>query len=310
MRDALVALLLADARNDPDLVFLTGDLGFSVVEPLRDLLGDRFINVGVAEANMMSMAGALAADGFHVYAYSIAPFITLRCLEQVRNDVCYGNRPVRLIGIGAGYSYGALGPSHHSLEDAAIMAQLPNMRVVSPATASELAAAHRALAAWDGPIYYRIPRENGPDLPCADFASNQSTISYRAGKDGSLVASGPVLPVAIKAAQMLESAGIDVSVISIPILSPFPRDALEKLLPPGPVATVFEGYVANPLEVGTMAALLAHPRPSMVQINAGHRFAHVVGGTEFLRREVGLTPERVADEMKKLIAEESKRMMK
>ena len=115
MRNRIIHLVEAAASRDDKVVFLTGDLGFSVVEPLMDALGERFINMGVAEANMMSVASALAAQGFKPFVYSIAPFVTLRCLEQIRNDIAYQKRAVRVIGAGAGYSYGTLGPSHHAL---------------------------------------------------------------------------------------------------------------------------------------------------------------------------------------------------
>src|SRR5947209_12818779 len=131
MRARLMELISAHALSDPNVLFMTGDLGFSVVEPLQAKLGPRFINSGVAEANMMTMASALAACGFRPYAYTIAPFITTRCYEQIRNDVCFHRRAVLIVGVGAGLSYGSLGPSHHSLEDTTIMATLPAMAIAS-----------------------------------------------------------------------------------------------------------------------------------------------------------------------------------
>ena len=138
MRNHLVGLIGEAARSQPDILFLTADLGFSVVEPLQESMGPRFINAGIAEANMITMAASLSFCGFQPYVYSITPFITARCYEQIRNDVCYHGAPVRLIGTAAGFSYGTLGPTHHALEDATIMATLPGMTVFSPATISEL----------------------------------------------------------------------------------------------------------------------------------------------------------------------------
>jgi transketolase len=301
MRNALVSLLLEDATSDPEMVFMTGDLGFSVVEPLQDLLGDRFVNAGVSEANMISMAGAMAADGFHVYAYSIAPFITLRCYEQLRNDVCYGNRPVRLIGIGAGYSYGTLGPSHHSLEDASVMAQLPGMQVVSPGTESELVAAHRALGAWDRPRYYRIPRESGPYIDCPDFDLSKAAIEYRAGDDAVIVASGPSISLCLEAADVLAGVGLSVGVVSFPLLSPFAEDYAQSLLGARPVVTVFEGFVGNPLEISILALSAERRIGPVARINAGRDFATEVGSTEHLRARAGLTVENISVVAKDLI---------
>src|SRR5437763_12461469 len=137
MRARLMELISGHARQDSNVLFLTGDLGFSVVEPLQKELGARFINAGVAEANMITMASALAACRFRPYAYTIAPFITTRCYKQIRNDICHHRRAVLLVGVGAGLSYGSLGSSHHSLEDATIMAALPSLAVASPANASK-----------------------------------------------------------------------------------------------------------------------------------------------------------------------------
>lgn len=302
MRNALVSLLLDDAAADPDMVFMTGDLGFSVVEPLQELLGDRFINAGVSEANMISMAGAMAADGFHVYAYSIAPFITLRCYEQVRNDICYGNRPVRLIGVGAGYSYGTLGPSHHSLEDASVMAQLPGMQVVSPATESELVASHKALGSWDRPRYYRIPRESGPDLACADFDLSTAAIEYRAGEDGMIAASGPSLTVCLEAADALAEEGLSIGVVSMPLLSPFADECAVEMLRGLPVVTVFEGFANNPLETAILGLSAQRRIGPVARVNAGRDFALDVGSTEHLRKQAGLTARGIASAMNELIA--------
>ena len=301
MRNALVSLLMEDAANDPEMIFLTGDLGFSVVEPLKEALGDRFVNAGVAEANMMSMAGALAADGFHVYAYSIAPFIALRCYEQVRNDVCYGNRTVRLIGVGAGYSYGSLGPTHHSLEDASVMAALPGMRVISPATESELVSAHRTHSAWDGPMYYRIPRESGPEIAPLESEEDQAAVVYRPAGDVWIVTSGPSLAACLFASEALAAEGVSAGVASVPLLTPFPADRLAGIVGPRPSVTVFEGFADNPLEAGMCSLSAARRIGPVAQVNAGRSFASVVGNTEFLREQAGLTAPAIAAAVREMV---------
>ena len=126
MRAELCAALVARSAR-PDMVFLTGDLGFMALEPLRDSLGDRFINCGVAEQNMVTVAAALAREGFDVWVYSIAPFCYARPFEQIRNDVCFHGLPVRLLGNGGGYGYGVMGPTHHALEDYGVLLTLPDM---------------------------------------------------------------------------------------------------------------------------------------------------------------------------------------
>src|ERR1043165_729856 len=121
------------AADNPDIVFLTGDLGYNALEGVAAKLGDRFINAGVAEQNMVGMAAGMASQGFEVICYSIAPFVVYRCLEQVRNDVCFHNMPVYVVGNGGGYGYGIMGSSHHAIEDIGTLSGLQNMRCYVPA---------------------------------------------------------------------------------------------------------------------------------------------------------------------------------
>ena len=131
MRKQLCDALISRASN-PDVVFLTGDLGFMALEPLQSLMGERFINAGVAEQNMVSVAAALASLELEVWVYSIAPFLYARPFEQIRNDVAFHDLPVKLIGNGGGYGYGVMGPTHHAIDDYGVLLTLPNMSVYIP----------------------------------------------------------------------------------------------------------------------------------------------------------------------------------
>lgn len=297
MRAALIDLILAHCLSDSNALFLTGDLGFSVVEPLQDALGDRFINAGVAEQNMMTMAAALADTGYLPYVYSIAPFVTARSFEQIRNDVCYHKRPVIIVGTGAGLSYGSLGPSHHSLEDAAILATLPGMRVLSPANAAELAAVHRMALAYPGPTYLRVSREDGPTFDVPNFASFQDGAHCIAdGTEICLVASGPAVATALEARELLSKQGVSARVVSVPVLTPFPADSLARWLPErGPILSIFEGYVGSPLDLGLRRLLME--RKSHVayrEIAVPLSYPEKVGNTEFLRKAFGIDSTSVA----------------
>ena len=131
MRKQLCDALVARSA-DPRMVFLTGDLGFMALEPLQAAMGNRFINAGVAEQNMITVAAALARQGLETWAYSIAPFLYARPFEQIRNDIAFHRLPVRLIGNGGGYGYGVMGPTHHAIEDYGVLLTLPNMAVYAP----------------------------------------------------------------------------------------------------------------------------------------------------------------------------------
>ncbi len=156
VRNAFLNELHELAREDPRIVFITGDLGFGVVEQFREELPDQFVNAGVAEQNMTGIAAGMALSGKIVFTYSIANFPTLRCLEHIRNDVCYHDADVKVVSVGGGFAYGSMGATHHATEDLGVMRLLPNMIVVAPGDPVEARAATRAVVAQSGPCYLRL----------------------------------------------------------------------------------------------------------------------------------------------------------
>lgn len=304
MRNRIIALVEAANALDPRVVFLTGDLGFSVVEPLQEALGERFINVGVAEANMASIAGSLAALGFRPFVYSIGPFVTARCLEQIRNDIVYQNRAVRIVGVGSGFSYGSLGPSHHALEDAHLMAALPGMLVANPGNVAELDRVFAITLDSPQPAYFRISRESGIAFPVPIFTLDSAAYVVRDGGDLTLVACGVSVTECLRAAELLESEGLRARVVSVPIIAPFPKAALARIVGDGPIVSVFEGFPGNPFSVGVVATLFENGlRNPYAELVAPHAFAHVVGNTEALRRESGLDAQAIADRARGLASD-------
>jgi transketolase len=161
MRAELCTALVRRAQR-LDMVFLTGDLGFMALEPLREALGDRFINCGVAEQNMVGVAAGLAREGLDVWVYSIAPFCYGRAFEQIRNDICFHGLPVRLLGNGGGYAYGVMGPTHHALEDYGVLLTLPGMAAYAPAFDEDVGAVVMRAGASQGPSYIRLGRGELP----------------------------------------------------------------------------------------------------------------------------------------------------
>jgi len=153
---------LVEAAVQPELVFLTGDLGFKALEPLRDVLDKRFINVGVAEQNMISLAAGLAQSGLRPWAYSIAPFIYGRPFEQIRNDICLHRFPVVLVGNGGGYGYGVMGATHHAIEDYGVLMTLQHMRAFIPAFDGDVGPIIRLLMTIDSPAYLRLGLSEEP----------------------------------------------------------------------------------------------------------------------------------------------------
>lgn len=181
MRNTFIDHLTRKAAHDPSLFLVVGDLGFTVVEPFMEKFPDRFLNAGVAEQNMTSLAAGIAREGYRVFTYSIANFTTLRCLEQIRNDVCYHRLPVCVVSVGGGFMYGNLGPTHHATEDIAVMRALPYTRVFVPFSKTSTRMALDEIVAGPGPAYLRLGRE---DQPCDLVADNGFTLVHRARPDG------------------------------------------------------------------------------------------------------------------------------
>ena len=209
MRHALIETLVALAERDPRVVLLTGDLGFTVVEPFADRFGDRFVNVGVAEQNLVGVATGLAEAGLVPFTYSLASFTALRPYEFVRNGPVLHHLPVRLIGVGGGFDYGVQGATHHGLEDLGVLRLLPGLTVLAPADTAQLVRAVEAT--WDlpGPVYYRVAKTDPPPVPGLDgrFRLGRAEVLAE-GTDVALLATGTAAGAAVAAGELLRAEGV------------------------------------------------------------------------------------------------------
>jgi len=233
--------LLLNARKNPEIIFVTGDLGFGVVEDFQKVLPNQFINAGVSEQAMMGMAAGIASTGKRVFVYSIGNFPTMRCLEQIRNDVCLMNNSVVIVSVGAGYSYGSQGYTHHALEDIAVMRALPNMNVYVPSDSIEARHITEHLCTGKAPSYLRLGRSGEPDI--TKFSSNLKSnkiIDIRDGKDGTILFVGPIGVRVLAAEEMLRNIGISVSVASVPFVTELDLLYLKDAVKKGPIVTVEE----------------------------------------------------------------------
>lgn len=229
MRTECIQALTEYARIHPDIMLLTADLGYSVLEQFADALPRQYANVGVCEQAMAGIAAGLALCGHRVVLYSIANFPTLRCLEQLRNDVCYHDLPVTVIAVGGGLAYGAQGYTHHGVEDLGIMAMLPNMAVACPADPHEAVMLLPQLLDRRRPAYLRLGRSGEPVLhePTTSIVMGQA-VWLRRGTDVALLATGPILGRAMQAADTLATRGISASVVSFPSFRPLDEAALHE----------------------------------------------------------------------------------
>jgi transketolase len=200
MRDILTRTLLSHA-GEPDFVFLTGDVGFMALEPLRDAAKERFINAGIAEQNMVSVAAGLARSGLRPWVYSIAPFVYARAFEQIRNDVCMHELPVFLVGNGGGYAYGVMGPTHHAIEDYGTLLGLQGMTAYVPAFAEDVPEAVARMMSAALPAYLRLGRDEKPkDFVPPPYAPWRRILS---GRGATVVVVGPLAGGILAAAQAL-----------------------------------------------------------------------------------------------------------
>ncbi|MBT6047163.1 MAG: transketolase [Candidatus Scalindua sp.] len=232
MRKTFISKLCKLARQDDRICLIIGDLGFLVVEPFAKEFPDRFLNAGIAEQNMIGMAtGWSLSENKVVFVYSIANFPTLRCLEQIRNDVCYHKANVKIVSVGAGLTYGSAGFSHHAIEDLAVMRALPGMVVSAPADAYETARIVQLSVDTAGPFFIRMEKNNEPNIhrsPCT-FEIGEPIIFRKEG-DILLVSTGTLLSEVIKAATLLEKKKMKVAVVGIPFLKPFGEERFKKIL--------------------------------------------------------------------------------
>lgn len=170
MRYQFAKALEKISLKDKKTVFMTGDLGFNLFEPLEKILGDRFIDAGVAEHNMVTVAAGMAYSGLKPWIYSIASFITIKVLEELRNDVCFPNLNVKVVGLGGGYDYAIAGPTHHVLQDIAVMLTLPNMKIYTPGFVEDVEAIVNKMNRETGPSYLRLTKAEGVKIKITPYA--------------------------------------------------------------------------------------------------------------------------------------------
>ena len=242
MRRAFLSALVEQATYDDAIVLLTGDLGYTVLEPFVERFPDRFFNVGVAEQNMLGLAAGLAASGLTPFAYSIATFASMRAYEFLRNGALLHNLPVRLVGVGGGLDYGHNGPTHHALEDVGIMRVQPGLAVIAPADAAQTHTALSAVADLPTPVYLRLGKDNSP-VPGLDGrfrVGRAETIGT--GDDLAVVTYGNMAGPAVEAASRLTERGVRTTVVVASCLSPPPVDDLVEVLGRVPLTVTLEAH--------------------------------------------------------------------
>jgi transketolase len=302
MRNAFADELTRLGDEDPRIVMLSGDIGNRLFDKFKAQHPSRFFNCGVAEANMMGVAAGMAMNGLRPVAYTITPFVTTRCLEQIRTDVCYHEAPVTIVAVGAGLAYSGLGPSHHACEDISFLRSIPNMVVICPGDAFEVRAALRAAMQQDRPVYIRMGKKGEPVVHAGPIENFQigKAIPVSDGKDVCLLSTGNMLPEAIEAAHKLKERGISAQVVSFHTVKPldeaFLKEAFDRFTL---VATIEEHSL-----IGGFGAAVSEwltdsrtTNQNFVRFGTPDAFFKKSGEQEYAREMLGLSAHQIAEKI-------------
>lgn len=301
MRNAFASEITDLAGENDRLVLLAGDIGNKLFDRFKESYSERFLNCGVAEANMVSVAAGMALTGLRPVTYTINSFATTRCYEQIRVDVCYHNLPVVIVGVGGGLSYATYGATHHSCEDLAIMRVLPNMSVVCPSDPVETRLALRAALRHAGPVYIRLGKKGETKVhPTEPKFKIGEALVVRLGKEICLLSIGNAMPIALEAATLLDKKGISVQVVSFHTLKPLDEKCLQEVFQKFKCIVTLEEHSL----LGGLGGAVAEWRGSH-DIKSTHffsfgtqdRFLHEAGDQEYARKSYNLTAEAVVQKI-------------
>lgn len=298
MRDTFVKTLLEIAKNDKDVILITGDLGFGVLRPFWEALPDQFVNAGIAEQNMTGIAAGLALEGKIVFTYSIGNFPTLRCLEQIRNDCAYHHANVKVVCVGGGFVYGSLGMSHHATEDLSIMRALPDVTVMAPGDLVEAECATKAIYRQKGTCYLRLGR--GGEKRIHDKIDNFSigkSIKIKDGEKVALFSTGAIFDEVIEASCLLNEQKIYPAIYTFPSVKPIDRETIGICAGKFDlIVTVEEHNIIGGFgsAVSEVLAELSGQRGRILKIGLNDKYSSIVGSQKYLRDVYGMSAEKIA----------------
>lgn len=300
MRTAFINQLIEEAQSNKNIFLLVGDLGFSVVEPFAELFPDRFLNVGIAEQNMAGIAAGLAMEGYCVYIYSIGNFPTLRCMEQIRYDICYPNLNVKVVAVGGGYAYGALGASHHATEEIGMLRTIPNMVVCAPSDPVEARAITTFSAEYNGPVYIRLGKAGEPFIHSKEKILKLSLgdiVPILEKGEIAICSTGAMLEYVVSFVQQQQ---VDASIYSFPFVKPMSKNQLLPIFKKHKkIITIEEHQITGGFGSAILESLndfieegIIDSVPKIKRIAIPDRFYSVAGSQQYLRNLAGIKLER------------------
>jgi transketolase len=306
MRNAFASAITDLAGSDPRVVLLSGDIGNRLFDNFRARHPERFYNCGVAEADMIGVAAGMAMSGLRPIAYTITPFITTRCLEQIRVDICYQKAPVTIVGVGAGLAYASLGPTHHACEDIALLRALPGMAVVCPGDPVEVRLALQAALQWPRGVYIRLGKKGEPRVHTTlpNFRIGRA-ITLRNGRHACLLSTGNLLPTAIETADRLNAVGITAQLASFHTVKPLDEEYLAMAFRNFDIVATLEEHSLVGGFGSAVAEWLADQGPqraALCRIGTPDAFFHEAGEHEHARHRLGLTAEQITRKVQAVLS--------
>ncbi len=301
MRNTFAKELLNLAKKDKDIVLLSGDIGNRMFDELKENCPNQFLNCGIAEANMMSMASGMALSGARPVIYTITPFTTLRCFEQIKIGVCYHKAPVIIVGTGSGLSYAELGPTHHSLEDIAILKTIPDINILAPADSIELSYFLKESLTLQMPTYIRIGKKGEPNLNINNVKPKIGKANLlKNGNDIILLGIGPILGEAIEASSILKNKGINLAVVSMGSVRPLDSQFLHYIR-----ERKFRHWITleeHGMEGGLGASILdwiysnnLNKEINFSRIAVPNQFINKLGNQSYIRNQLKMNAEGIAN---------------
>lgn len=304
MRDSFFESLFKLAKTDRNVILVTSDIGAVCHDKFKKVLPGQYINAGIAEQNMVSLAAGLALSGKRVYLYTIIPFLTMRCYEQIRVDLCCMNLPVTLVGIGAGLDYSTLGPTHHGVSDIAIMRSLPHMVIYSPS--DNLMAQKIADGSYKsrGPQYIRLDRVGAPLIykTVKDIHLAKGFSVVRKGRDLYIISTGRMVQRSLDVAKKLSKQSIDAGVIDLFRLDEVKGELAKVVGSQDAVVTLEEHSEVGGIgeAVAGFLAQRSH-RPQLIRIALENKFCRDYGGREYVLKVNGLDVKSIVKRIRNLL---------
>jgi transketolase len=296
MRNIFLGTLLEAAENDPSVVLLVAEVGFSVVEPFEKKFPDRFYNIGIAEQNLVLTAAGMAIAGMRPIAYSMSAFLPSRAFELIKISVCYQNLPVLIVSVGSGLSQCDMGSAHVAQEESALMRSLPNMTVIFPADGVDLKGSLCFALTERQPVYISFPKSSPYQLPDHIFEIGKAPC-YHFGKDGAIFAVGVSVVNALKASEILKSHGFDLSVYGLHTVKPLDREAILKACETGSIFVVDEhqGWAGTAGDIASIILGEGVILKRFCNISIPDRFPEKVARYTELVDQFGLSAEKIAE---------------